>query len=361
MFFETQAKAENFLKYNREKILEENGVAPTRSYYCMMCAGYHLTSKASEEFGAIMNHKDEVRLKQWQELKGRMKKQREIYKEKKRILKEQIKQEQEVILAECAEKEKDLSAQIRKVRKHLLLGQESEGAAQLEICQEKLEILRFYSCFNPSSLEKKINEQYAILELIQQYFAQIDLEHLEFSEEETTGNPDPLKVILNNYLITKKIDEIAKTTHELLLCKETEGVLENIEKGFALLKLIPQVEGKGITGDYIQKLNLLNSQRKKILRQREKKLKEEERHAKRLVEMFIAKPQDFSTTIVEMIERLEKFEVALKEKDYQRCEELMEIAEACLLALPPNDCKTKLVMIQMEKNRERLRQFYAEE
>lgn len=91
MFFETQAKAENFLKYNREKILEENGVAPTRSYYCIMCAGYHLTSKASEEFGAIMNHKDEVRLKQWQELKGRMKKQREIYKEKKRILKEQIK------------------------------------------------------------------------------------------------------------------------------------------------------------------------------------------------------------------------------------------------------------------------------
>ena len=44
MLFETQAKADNFIKYNSEGILEENGKAPVRSYYCEMCGGYHVTS-----------------------------------------------------------------------------------------------------------------------------------------------------------------------------------------------------------------------------------------------------------------------------------------------------------------------------
>ena len=42
MLFESQAKAENFIKYNGDGILEENGKAPVRSYYCKICGGWHV-------------------------------------------------------------------------------------------------------------------------------------------------------------------------------------------------------------------------------------------------------------------------------------------------------------------------------
>ena len=47
MLFEEKSKADNFIKYNHGGILEENGKAPVRSYYCELCCGYHVTSNPS--------------------------------------------------------------------------------------------------------------------------------------------------------------------------------------------------------------------------------------------------------------------------------------------------------------------------
>lgn len=62
MLFETQAKADNFIRYNSENILEEKGKAPVRSYYCEMCGGYHVTSNPSEEVGERLNQRDHLRI-----------------------------------------------------------------------------------------------------------------------------------------------------------------------------------------------------------------------------------------------------------------------------------------------------------
>ena len=45
MLFETEKKAENFMKFNNEEIEKESGYSPQRSYYCIFCSGWHLTSK----------------------------------------------------------------------------------------------------------------------------------------------------------------------------------------------------------------------------------------------------------------------------------------------------------------------------
>lgn len=45
MLFQTEAKANNFLRYNAEEIFEETGKKPIRAYYCMACCGWHVTSK----------------------------------------------------------------------------------------------------------------------------------------------------------------------------------------------------------------------------------------------------------------------------------------------------------------------------
>ena len=46
MLFETESKANNFMKFNADTIKKENGYKPVRAYYCVSCIGWHLTSLA---------------------------------------------------------------------------------------------------------------------------------------------------------------------------------------------------------------------------------------------------------------------------------------------------------------------------
>ena len=59
MLFATQEKADNFIKFNKEEILDEKGRAPVRSYYCRLCNGYHVTSNPSLTEGEIRDKSDE--------------------------------------------------------------------------------------------------------------------------------------------------------------------------------------------------------------------------------------------------------------------------------------------------------------
>lgn len=43
--FESEEKAMNFIRFNAEEIRKEKGYAPLRTYYCISCGCWHLTSK----------------------------------------------------------------------------------------------------------------------------------------------------------------------------------------------------------------------------------------------------------------------------------------------------------------------------
>lgn len=47
MLFEPRGKADNFIKFNSTEILGENGKASVRSYYCVFCGDWHVTSNIS--------------------------------------------------------------------------------------------------------------------------------------------------------------------------------------------------------------------------------------------------------------------------------------------------------------------------
>lgn len=44
ILFETERKAENFIRFNSAEIAEQSGYSPVRSYYCIVCDGWHVTS-----------------------------------------------------------------------------------------------------------------------------------------------------------------------------------------------------------------------------------------------------------------------------------------------------------------------------
>lgn len=60
MLFEEKKKADNFIRYNKDEILEETGKAPVRSYYCAFCSGWHVTSNPSLEHGEEQDKRDMV-------------------------------------------------------------------------------------------------------------------------------------------------------------------------------------------------------------------------------------------------------------------------------------------------------------
>ena len=63
MLFETESKANNFIKFNAKEFEEEGNKAPTRSYFCTFCNGWHVTSNSSTEIGERLDRRDQEKLK----------------------------------------------------------------------------------------------------------------------------------------------------------------------------------------------------------------------------------------------------------------------------------------------------------
>lgn len=46
MLFNSKKEALRFIEFNASEIKEQNGFAPTRAYYCVLCGGWHVTSQS---------------------------------------------------------------------------------------------------------------------------------------------------------------------------------------------------------------------------------------------------------------------------------------------------------------------------
>ena len=88
MLFESEDKANNFIRFNSSEIMELNGRAPNRSYYCRFCGGWHITSIHSEQKGRKMDQLDDEKFERLtsnkakvtgSELKARAKEIRKLY------------------------------------------------------------------------------------------------------------------------------------------------------------------------------------------------------------------------------------------------------------------------------------------
>jgi hypothetical protein len=101
MLFETEKKAENFIKFNSETIEEETGLKPERSYFCIACNGWHLTRKKE-----VLNIKSKTEI--IQDLYRQEKEQKALAEEKQKALKKEQKElvkAQEIASKKAQEKE----------------------------------------------------------------------------------------------------------------------------------------------------------------------------------------------------------------------------------------------------------------
>lgn len=168
MRFETEDKANRFLKFNGDEIEAEAGVRPIRSYYCIACNSWHVTSK-NRDF-RIEKSRTEIVLDQFyqdtNENKHLESKAIEIKTEEKKQKGNQL-QPKDIILQETKSKREELNIQLK--------------AIELNI--EMISTLKKYE--KPEGCVEILNDVFAILEDFKTTIS--ELEHIYdniFSKEE---------------------------------------------------------------------------------------------------------------------------------------------------------------------------------
>ena len=320
MLFESQSKANNFIRYNSEKILEESGKAPIRSYYCEFCGGYHVTSNPSSEAGERLDQRDQHRMENLSNyLHG---------------------------IEEIKALSLSLSQRLEKIKSLLFIGEVSEAEGLLEICDLDLEEIASF----PLKSNGKLTTQRSKVEKMKSFLASIK-EALKLTEQELCviiSNQDhdnkDLSIALSNIDALQKIDSLIYENEELLQEKKTEGVASRIAKCRSLLGSIKRAG-------------------KKILKDRANQLDEQERQLEQIQshldsEEIIADPQtkkvpdktqifvdkkEYRNTLLSIIDRLETIQKACEEGDIDLCETELEICDYLLDDLHISDDNTELI------------------
>lgn len=94
ILFETEKKAETFIKFNSEEIEAQAGYSPNRSYYCIICNGWHVTSKKED---VNIKSKTETVLRFYTEEKARRQKAAEIRKSNSQELRRRLDKIEQII------------------------------------------------------------------------------------------------------------------------------------------------------------------------------------------------------------------------------------------------------------------------
>jgi len=326
MLFESKAKADNFIAYNSEGIMEENGKAPVRSYYCELCGGYHVTSNPSMEAGEKLNQRDQIMMARFDNYKKGKEDYMEIHLEV--IAKTDLAKRQMFFgnfqaidqLYEEFEIDHDILMRIPlKTRaKYMQLHQRvdilHDVASQMKVLLElsKDEMLQRIVFENPSKREKTLATIVKGYLLIQDYNEGIgNIEHLVEDEEWSDARSELIS--LRTYLSEQKATSMLKD----------------------------------IVGRFQQELNKME----KAIVDKKKYLKGKTPDDEVIAEESIKIPQreaDYKAAILSVIERIEKVKNAFERNDWDTCENELEIAEFLVGEFVVEDDNVRLLCNQIE-------------
>ncbi len=356
MLFETEAKADNFIRFNKEDFEKERRRVPARSYYCALCGGWHITSNDSEEHGAYMDNLDQELLEKlvhFREMKEASKerarqRRREIQKQKMWDMLDLPKGDADSLPkvievnnngVPIPELSKDWSIRLSKINICLILGQVEEAARRiLELEQD------FQEDTTPLNLAVlKKGRKIDALEKLKRWHK--DLEHMLNLEEDM--KQEALQGITDHSYyqdVARTLDNLSNlaqaqaviSTIELKLEKEDiTGIDEEISKCESALKGIRGAGRKILSRNANMRLNEFKQKICSLGRKiPEYKLRN------RAPQIAI---QDMKSVLIQLIELCQQAESALENNQFHKCEELLQKASEIYKALPVLNEDTSII------------------
>ena len=340
MLFETQAKADNFIRYNSEGILEENGKAPVRSYYCEMCGGFHVTSNPSSEVGERLNRRDHQLIRNL------------------------------TAYRENIEEVKALSASLSKRLVHikalLFFGQVDEAEDLLDICNLDIEEIGSHQLRGNgklTTLRGRVEKMYELMASVKDVLGKSEEEQSYFISNPSLDKEEhTLGIIISNVRTIREIDVLLDENEASLAEGNTDNFSERLNKCRKLLTKIQRAGKKEVTAKY----NALFDGQQHKLRQ----LQTTKHQSAPIQKKAVEKPttdnvntsqyfnkQEYKTTILSLIDKIEMIQKSYNEGDYDTCETALEIAYYMLDELQVSDENTQLIKQQLEKWTERIEEL----
>ncbi len=340
MIFDSQSKADNFIKYNRDEILEENGKAPIRSYYCELCCGYHVTSNPSSESGeyfAALVHKrlDNV-----------------------------------INMHKGSDEAKSLfdslGKSIEKAESFLYVGDFAEASKLLDFCNNCIHDIRAISPNGNNKLTDmrvKVDDLAELLHIINDYqdlsSNEADL-FLQSIEKEKVG--DSIKTIFHYKSLIDEVKKTLSSNEELFENGKLEDVLANINICLRHLAYLKGTKAKKAVGAYRNLLERQIQRHKKIIKRKLKKELEKAKEAERRQEREkheANKNKDsekYRKNILSLIERLENIKSLYEQGNIEECQKLLDYGILILDEMGRNDSNTELLRNHYNQWAEILRQ-----
>lgn len=297
MLFETQTKADNFIKFNRDEIASSSEKVPTRSYYCSFCCGWHVTSVEDEGKAEANDKRDE---NTWHQIMS--------LRRKKLPLTEEGQKLSEMLVA--------TQSLIQKCQRQLLLtnlGQALELMKDLVLEFSIIEDRARRQKIDSARIDKqrvKIKAFQTIFDIVDEY--DIDSE----TRQEYLGRDlESTNELVRNYFQNKEFVEDIKHKFSDLENGQTNISLEEYNQRCGVIaSALNTYKGKGLSAVkqmFQEKLNGLRGKNPQETTPQNK-------------------TPNHNTTYLSIIDLLEQAYSAVNESDFSRCENLIKTAE-CLM------------------------------
>ena len=354
MLFESQSKADNFIKYNSEGILEENGKAPVRSYYCEFCFGYHVTSIPMSSQANEMDKRDKAR------------------------------REKVLIDAQPHEEFKkfhdSLSRLLENAKKNLKKGNIQGAEDALDVCELYLEDMNSMMKFSikeraklvsirgrVEKQRKDVNVMKALLELA------FDEQLAYISRPNLSKDEDVVRVRLAKILIERDITPTIQENYNLFGSGQIDDIAGNISfikkildviAGVVSAKTVSEIRGEiskqefqlkrisdGLKASH-QANSAQGSQSSVTSPDADDTSTHQGDHEKKNYR-YVNK-SEYKATLFSLIENLESIKQSYESNDFDRCAELIEIGDAILADFQVEDDNTRLIRAHFDDWRTRL-------
>lgn len=297
MLFETQTKADNFIKFNRDEIASSSEKVPTRSYYCSFCCGWHVTSVEDEGKAEANDKRDE---NTWHQIMS--------LRRKKLPLTEEGQKLSEMLVA--------TQSLIQKCQRQLLLTNLGQA---LELMKDL--VLEFSIIEDRARRQKidsaRIDKQRVKIKALQTIFDIVDEYDIdsETRQEYLGRDLESTNELVRNYFQNKEFVENIKHKFSDLENGQTNISLEEYNQRCGVIaSALNTYKGKGLSAVkqmFQEKLNGLRGKNPQETTPQNK-------------------TPNHNTTYLSIIDLLEQAYSAVNESDFSRCENLIKTAE-CLM------------------------------